>query len=160
SARDDRAVLADVRTLAAAYEAIARRYPMSAYSDSALWQAGLLELDAFARFGDPGDKAAGVRLLRSLAARYPASSRAKRVPEALRSHKPAAAPRPAAVATIKAITRTVLTDAVRVTIELDAEVPQFHEERIADPERVFLDLPATRAAVSLADRTLRFDVDH
>src|SRR5437763_899889 len=43
--------LADLRTLAAAYEAIVRRYPTSAYCDNALWQAGVLELDAFARFG-------------------------------------------------------------------------------------------------------------
>src|SRR5205085_2544102 len=74
NAADDRTVLADVRTLAAAYEAIVRRYPTSGYSDNALWQAGLLELDAYARFGDSGDKTAGVRLLRSLAARYPSSS--------------------------------------------------------------------------------------
>src|SRR5207244_8064396 len=65
-----------------------------------------------------------------------------------------------AIATIKSITRTVLTDTVRVTIELDSEVPQFHEERLADPPRVFVDLPSTRAAAQLADRTLRFARDH
>jgi N-acetylmuramoyl-L-alanine amidase len=64
-----------------------------------------------------------------------------------------------ATATIKSITRTVLADTVRVTIELDSEVPQFHEERLADPPRVFVDLPSTRAAAQLADRTLRFDRD-
>src|SRR5207248_1907442 len=63
------------------------------------------------------------------------------------------------VATIKAITRMVLPDAVRVTIEIDAEVPQFHDERLAGPPRVFVDLPATRAAAALVDRTLRFDRD-
>jgi len=52
----------------------------------------------------------------------------------------------------------VLPDAVRITIELDAEVP-FHEERIADPARVFVDLPGTRAAPALVDQTLRFNVD-
>jgi N-acetylmuramoyl-L-alanine amidase len=60
---------------------------------------------------------------------------------------------------MKSITRTVLSDSVRVTIELDSEVPQFHEEQLADPPRVFVDLPWTRAAASLADRTLRFDRD-
>src|SRR5580765_2041156 len=61
---------------------------------------------------------------------------------------------------MKSITRTVLPDSVRVTIELDSEVPQFHEEQLADPPRVFVDLPWTRAAASLADRTLRFDRDN
>ena len=62
------------------------------------------------------------------------------------------------VATIKDIRRSVLPDAVRITIELDAEVP-FHEERIADPARVFLDLPGTRAAPALVDQTIRFESD-
>src|SRR5205823_2316811 len=53
--RADGDTLAEVRTLAAAYGAIVRRYPTSGYSDNALWQAGVLELDAFARFGDAGD---------------------------------------------------------------------------------------------------------
>ena len=52
----------------------------------------------------------------------------------------------------------VLPDAVRIIIELDAEVP-FHDERIADPARVFLDLPGTRAVPTLVDQTIRFDSD-
>jgi N-acetylmuramoyl-L-alanine amidase len=52
----------------------------------------------------------------------------------------------------------VLPDAVRVTIELDSEVP-FHDERIPDPARVFLDLPGTKPASTLVDRTLRFESD-
>jgi len=47
---------------------------------------------------------------------------------------------------------------VRVTIELDAEVP-FHEERLTDPARVFVDLASTRATPVLLDQTLRFDGD-
>ena len=62
------------------------------------------------------------------------------------------------IATIREIRRTVLPDAVRVTIELDAEVP-FHDERIPDPVRVFVDLPGTRPAPALLDRTLRFESD-
>src|SRR5262245_52949804 len=69
------------------------------------------------------------------------------------------APSPPRLATIKTITRTVLPDVVRVTIALDGEVPRFHDERLADPERVFVDLPSTRAVHGLADRTLRFDGD-
>src|SRR4029453_13234022 len=45
-----------------------------------------------------------------------------------------------------------------VTIELDGEV-SFHDERIPDPSRVFLDLPGTRPAPALLDRTLRFESD-
>jgi hypothetical protein len=62
------------------------------------------------------------------------------------------APLTGKVATIKGIRRTVLADAVRITIELDGEVP-FHDERIADPARVFVDLPGTRAAPELLDQT-------
>jgi N-acetylmuramoyl-L-alanine amidase len=70
-----------------------------------------------------------------------------------------AAPLPqTSLATIREIRRAVLPDAVRVTIELDAEVT-FHDERIPDPWRVFLDLPGTRPAPSLLDQTLRFESD-
>jgi N-acetylmuramoyl-L-alanine amidase len=66
--------------------------------------------------------------------------------------------RAASLATIKAIRRTVLPDAVRITIELDGEVP-FRDQRISDPSRVFVDLPGTRAAPRLLDHTLRFESD-
>jgi N-acetylmuramoyl-L-alanine amidase len=159
------AVLTDVRAVISAYEAVVKRYPASGYSDNALWQGGRLALDAFAKFNQPQDKATGVRLLRRLAAIYVTSTLAKQVPEQLARVGDAAesggsvsseAAGPLAV--IKDIRRTVLPDAVRVTIELDAEVA-FHEERIADPWRVFVDLPGTRAAASLVDQTIRFDGD-
>ena len=187
------ATLGDVRAVVAAYEAVVRRYPASGYSDNALWQAGRLSLDAFARFGQASDKEAGVRILRKLAAAYPTSKLAKQVSEQLTkvngdkdpaarpegralqetaSSQPAANVPPANVgaglqfgpsstsrlATIKDIRRAVLPDAVRITIELDSEVP-FHEERIQDPARVFVDLPGTRAAPALIDQTLRFETD-
>jgi len=43
-------------------------------------------------------------------------------------------------------------------IDLDGEVP-FHEEHIQDPERVFVDLPGTRAVPQLVDQTIRFESD-
>ncbi|HMD36300.1 MAG TPA: N-acetylmuramoyl-L-alanine amidase [Vicinamibacterales bacterium] len=61
-------------------------------------------------------------------------------------------------ATVRSIHRTVMPDAVRIVIDIDTEVP-FHDERIADPARVFIDLPDTRAIPSLVDQTLRFDGD-
>ncbi len=71
---------------------------------------------------------------------------------------PASPSGPIKIVTIKAIRRSVLPDAVRIIIELDGEVP-FHDERIADPARVFLDLPGTRAVPTLVDQTIRFDSD-
>jgi N-acetylmuramoyl-L-alanine amidase len=63
------------------------------------------------------------------------------------------------VATISGIRRVVLADVVRVIVDVDAEVP-FHDERIAGPSRIFVDLRATRTAESLIDQTLRFDRDN
>ena len=183
------AVLSDVHAVVAAYEAVVAKYPASGYCDDALWLAGRLALDAFGKFGDTRDRDAGVRLLKRLATGYPTSKWARQVPEQLanlaqasraeqappqraaETTKPAtlADPRASAagptdppnrsgVATIKAIRRAVLPETVRITIELDAEVP-FHEERIVDPARVFVDLPGTRATPALVDQTLRFDSD-
>jgi N-acetylmuramoyl-L-alanine amidase len=177
------ALLADLRAVVASYEAVVRRYPASSYSDNALWQAGRLSLDAFARFGEAADKDAAVRLLRRLTEGYPSSRLVEQVPAQLaRIEMPAIAIRPfevikagpsvvegrpaqderstpaAKLTTIKQIRRTVLPDAVRITIDLDGEVP-FHDERISDPSRVFVDLPGTRAARGLLDRTIRFEHD-
>ena len=184
-----------------------QHYPGSGYSDDALWQAGQLSLDAFARFGQQADKDRGLRLLRKLARDYPTSKLARQVPDMLTKANPpperiaedavrlptpesgaapsattAAPPTPGAataplatarkssgpaeatpspragLATIKAIRRVVLTDAVRIMIDLDGEVP-FHEERIQDPERVFVDLPGTRPVTTLVDQTIRFESD-
>ena len=194
------AILAELRSIVAAYELIVRHYSTSGYSDNALWQGGNLSLDAFTRFGQARDRERGLRLLHKLAAVYVNSSLAPKVPSVLaRAEGTAAPPRvpetarpgdaqtPAAAAatsgaaaaadderaiqkpraverqssraaTIKNIRRVVLPDAVRVTIELDGEVP-FHDERIASPARVFVDLPGTRPASTLVDQTLRFDGD-
>jgi N-acetylmuramoyl-L-alanine amidase len=173
----DTATLTTVHAVVAAYEAVVRRYPASGYSHNALWQAGRLSLDAFARFGQAKDKIVGVRLLRTLADQYPTSKLAKQVPGILTAEADTASstgargPTPtrsdtsrssvdsrARLATIKDVRRELLPDAVRVTIELDAEVA-FHDERLADPARVFVDLPSARAAAPLVDQTLRFDGD-
>ena len=163
------ATLQDARTVVSAYEAVVKRYPASGYSDNALWQAGRLAFLTFERFGDQQDRNASVRLLRRLAALYPTSKLAKLAPAEL-ARAGADAPKPPSavaadgapgtrtVATIKGIRRVVLPDAVRITIELDGEVP-FHDERITDPARVLVDLAGTRAAPPLRDQTLRFEGD-
>jgi len=201
--------LDDVHTAVAAYLLVPKRYPASSFSDDALWKAGHLSLDAFARFGRTGDRDAGQRALKRLVTGYPGSKLAKQVPAALAGAPPpavaAAAPvsapviepppapvpvattstvpatppatppalppaapatpraKPAArangsTATIRSIRRTVLPDAVRIIIELDGEVA-FQQERIAGPDRVFLDLSPSRAAPPLQDQTLRFNSD-
>jgi len=153
------AVLKDVRALIAAYEAIVKQHPASGYSDNALWQAGCLALDTFVRFGQAQDKTTSIRLLRALRSTYPTSSLVKQVPQRLARLEPPAPGVPSpGVATIKAIRRTVLPDAVRITIETDREV-SFRDDRLAHPARVFVDLKPTRPAPSLDDRTLRFEGD-
>jgi N-acetylmuramoyl-L-alanine amidase len=166
-------VLKTVRAVIASYESIVRRHPTSSYCDNALWQAGRLSLDAFKRFGQPRDRDAGVRLLRFLSSEYPTSKLARQVPQILgetagsvsspavtaKTPEREAPVRAAPLAVIRTIRRAVLPDAVRVTIELDAEVPSFHEERISGPARIFVDFPSTRAASDLVDQTLRFDGD-
>jgi N-acetylmuramoyl-L-alanine amidase len=56
---------------------------------------------------------------------------------------------------IVSVTRTTLNDLVRVIIELDREVP-YHEERITNPDRVFIDLRGIKPAKGLK-RTMKFD---
>ena len=180
-----------VRTVVADFETIVRRFPTSAYCDDALWRAGQLSLEAFAKFGDAQDKTAGIRLLRAVASQYPTSKFAKQVPAviasveklpepsakpaAAMSRAPAVAPPPpppvpvkttgtsrtaaTRVVTIRAIRRLVLPDSIRIVIELDGELPAFHDERLANPVRVFVDLPSTQPAPELVDRTIRFDTD-
>lgn len=162
--------LKDVHSIVTSYQTLVRRFPASGYSDDALWQAGRLELDAFTRFGETRDKDVGVRLLQRLAADYPTSKLARRVPETLASventktQEPPKAPvakaasAPAPVATIKSVKRVVLPDVVRVVIEIDGEVP-FHDERIGDPDRLFVDLAPAQTAPALTDQTLRFASD-
>ncbi|HEV3062291.1 MAG TPA: N-acetylmuramoyl-L-alanine amidase [Vicinamibacterales bacterium] len=172
-------VLTDVRAAIARYEAVVRRYPASGYSDNALWQGAHLALDAFEKFGQPKDRETGLRLLRQLATMFPTSRLARKVPQELErvgnlepahaatvepAHVETVAPpgsRAAdrsGLATIKEIRRSILPDAVRIVIELDGEV-DFRQDRIESPSRVFLDLPATKAAPPLVDRTLRFETD-
>lgn len=177
-------ILVDVRALVTEYESIVRHYPGSGYSDNALWNAARLEVDAFAKFGQSQDKDTAVRLLKRLSDGYPSSKLVKQVPEQLAkladgsperaaprtpvpaptlatTQEPVAqglSPAPAKILTIRDIRRAVLPQIVRVTIELDGE-PAFHDEHIADPDRVFVDLAATRAAPGLVDKTLRFESD-
>ena len=167
------ALLTAVRTVVADYEGVVRRYPASAFADDALWFAGWLSADAFKKFHEERERVAARRLWAAIGRGYPNSKYVKEVSKALVEldgvvqgpapgppSAPATPPAPAAagLATVKDIRRAVLPDAVRITIELDREVA-FHDERLADPARVFVDLPATHASPAFTDRTIRYDGD-
>jgi N-acetylmuramoyl-L-alanine amidase len=180
--------LAEYRTVIRAYESIVRRYPSSAFSDNALWQAAGLSREIYTRTQDPRELERAVRFLRNLVTEYPSS---KLVPSAvveiarmtdtdlpvepppaivevvgpIQGSRPqptppqaGAVPNRRAPVTIRAITRVVLPEVVRVIVELDGEV-SFHHERIDNPSRVFVDLHGTRATAALRDATLNYDDD-
>ena len=181
TAADRAAYLHEVRAVVAEYQAVARRFPAGGYGDEALWHAGRLALDAYGRFGEAQDRDDGVRLLQRLTAEYPSSALLKLVPATLgavphdaaevkpaaavprepAAAKPAAAvapQQPVAISTIKGITRSALPDVVRLVIQLDHEAP-FHDERAANPDRLFIDLARTRKSSTAAEQTVRFSAD-
>ena len=61
-------------------------------------------------------------------------------------------------ATLTSIQRSVLPDAVRITLELDREVT-YKEERIAGPARLFFDLKNVETTPALKDKVLSFGSD-
>jgi N-acetylmuramoyl-L-alanine amidase len=60
--------------------------------------------------------------------------------------------------TIRAISRSLLPDGVRVSIEMDREL-FFHHEQLEHPKRVFFDLRGALPAHTLADKTLTYQGD-
>jgi N-acetylmuramoyl-L-alanine amidase len=73
---------------------------------------------------------------------------------------PAQAPSPPdavpEVATISSVQRQVLPEAVRVTVEMDREVP-FYQERLDNPPRLYFDLKGVRTVPELVDASLKYD---
>jgi N-acetylmuramoyl-L-alanine amidase len=63
-----------------------------------------------------------------------------------------------APATLRAIRREALPDALRITLEFEREAI-FHEERLDGPSRVLLDLRNTQAVEALKDATIAFPDD-
>jgi N-acetylmuramoyl-L-alanine amidase len=178
----------EARAIIAAYESLVRRYPISGYSDNALFNAAGLADVLHERLGQPQDLAAAIRLYRRVGTEYPASSLAKaattalvrldiasaavdvaastptKAPAALPVPAPTppttetAAPTPSTRARLTSIDRAVLPDSVRITVALDKEVP-YHEETLTGPARVFFDLRGVEATAPLADAVLRFPTD-
>lgn len=176
-----RRTLNDGRAVIAAYEALVGRYPVSGYSDNALFNAASLADALYVKFGDRKDRDAARRLYRRVAAEYPTSSLKRQSTTALaRLDKPAALPAVAvplpAIAAVAVsplttspvsaavtgdrarllgIERAVLPEGVRITLALDREVA-YREESLAGPSRVFFDLKGVDAAPELIDSVLRY----
>ncbi len=174
---DTPAPLTELRRGIERYEAIVRQYPRSGYSDNALWQAAGLALEAYDGYGDIADQQRGERLLRLLVSEYPSSSLVPRVATRLAALVPVDAATPTvetlvdatvetsegATATartgpvsLRSVTRETLVDVVRVTLELDDEIPYF-SDHLDGPARLYFDLTETDATPSLLNATLPFD---
>ena len=154
----------DFRVVVNRFWTFVRRYPTSGFADNALWEAAQLSSDAFQRFSQDRDKYRALQLFQWLRDQYPRSpfqSTAATQIEQLQTMAAAVAPAVTPAVpdnTIRAVHRQVLTDVVRVTVELDREVP-FYQERIEGPARLFFDLKGTKTVPSLVDATFRYDSD-
>jgi N-acetylmuramoyl-L-alanine amidase len=163
------ALLGRMRSLVETYERMARRYPTSGYMDNALWQGAMLSADAFWTFGEAKDKTTALELFSTLNARFPRSSLLRELPPHVRRLKaarptptpkplPVVAPAPRATNALTSVTREVLPDALRITLELGQEVP-FRSDRLDGPPRVFIDFDNTRPVEAIKDATIPFPDD-
>ncbi|MGQ0736549.1 MAG: N-acetylmuramoyl-L-alanine amidase [Acidobacteriota bacterium] len=173
----------EVRRAIGAYEAIVRRFPVSGYSDNALFNAATLSEALYERLGHPEDRERAAKLYRRVGAEYPTSSLVARaapaadrlansngrteaepalLPNVTTASPPPAGESPPVAPTGRAkltsIDRSVLADAVRVTVTLDREV-QYSEEQLSDPSRLFFDLKGVEAAPDLVDAVLKYPTD-
>jgi N-acetylmuramoyl-L-alanine amidase len=152
----------DFRVVVNRYWNFVRRYPSNGYVDNALWQAATLSMDAFVRFGEERDKYRAIQLFQWLRDHYPHSSLLPQAAAQLEQllSEPATLPLTSAQSetTIRAVQRQVLPEVVRVTIELDNEIP-FYQERLESPARLFFDLKGTRTVPTLVDAVLRYESD-
>jgi N-acetylmuramoyl-L-alanine amidase len=150
------AVIREARQVVAGYEALVRRYHLTGYADNALWNAAIISEALFEKFNEKRDYTAAVRYRNRLIAEYPTSSlvrqaKARPLPslpeektntDAVRAavtDRSSAKPSRSGKATLVAIDREVMPEAVRIILSLDREV-SFREERISGPDRLFFDL--------------------
>jgi N-acetylmuramoyl-L-alanine amidase len=111
---------------------------------------------AFTKSNDAADKAEGERLLDWLQKEYPHSSLLKQIPDRRREFSAAppvaSAPAPSgAGAVLRSISRESLPGGDRIVLDMDHEV-FFTSDRIANPDRVWVDLPSTVAIDTVADQ--------
>jgi N-acetylmuramoyl-L-alanine amidase len=154
----------DFRVVINRFWSFVRRYPTSGFADNALWQAANLSADAFQRFSQDRDRYRALQLFQWLRDQYPHSPLQAKVLTHIEQFETMAVTTPPVTASagtesvIRAVHRDVMPDVVRVTVELDREVP-FYQERLEGPARVFFDLKGTRTVASLVDATFRYDSD-
>ena len=149
------ATVGDFRFVVNKYWNIVRQYPSSGYADNALWQAGNLSLESFRRFSEDRDRKKALQLFQWLRDQYPHSSMAARAATQIEQLAASSSP---AETMIRRVQREVLPGVVRVTVEMDREVP-FYQERLDHPSRLFFDLKGTRTVEALLDATLRYESD-
>lgn len=161
-----------IRSVIAQYHAIVRRYPRSGYSDNALWNAAGLHFLSLQRHGDEANRREAIRLLEQLRRSYPSGTLARQVPSRIREIKAWTPTRRASAAPVKppvekavdrapgeappaaddakaafalvGVARSALPAGERLTITLDGE-PEYLQERLANPDRLFFDFRDTAA---------------
>jgi N-acetylmuramoyl-L-alanine amidase len=167
------ALLERARTLVHAYDDIARLFPRDRYADDAVWQGATLAADVFWEFGETADRDTALRLLKTLATRYPSSTFAAQVTgqrTRLGAAPPQATAPPAPGPTIPrsvpnapqarltSIRREVMPGALRLVVELDAETA-FHDTQLDAPTRLLLDLHNAQPIDTLRNATRMFQDD-
>ena len=154
---DEPATLEQLRDTIAAFEDIVLQYPRSGYSDNALWQAAGLAIEAFGRYRRPVDRERGVRFLEMIVSEYPSSSLIPGVPDRVAQFDlDPGLDLDTEPVQLRTIRREPLADVVRVTMELDDDVPHV-SERLDEPPRLYFDLHGTAAAPPLHNADLTFD---
>ncbi len=148
----------DFRFVINNYWSFVRRHPSSGYADNALWQAASLSREALRRFNQERDRYRAVQLFQWLRDQYPHSPLRADASAEIEQIQAGPAAAVAPDSTIRAVYREVLPEVVRITVELDKEVP-FYQERIDGPSRLFFDLKGTNTVPALVDAMFRYDSD-
>ena len=148
----------DFRVVVNNYWSFVRRYPSTGFADNALWQAATLSAEAFRRFDQDRDQRRAAQMFQWLSTQYPHSPLRERASAQSERREMKSAAGSLGDTVIRAVHREVLREAVRVTLELDREVP-FYQERIDGPSRLFFDLKGTRTVPALVDAIFRYDSD-
>ena len=167
SRRTRQSIADDFRFVVNGYWNFVRRYPSSGHADNALWQAANLSMRAFVRFGEDRDQYRAMQLFQWLRDQYPhsrfraeASTHVDRLASVQTPPAPQTSPLqlqpppPAAETTIRAVHRESLVEVVRVTIELDREVP-FYQER-STGRRACSSISKAQTVPALVDAVFRY----
>lgn len=161
-----------LRKIARAYEAVAFRYPVSGYSDNALWQSAALFEKAFGLSNLDADREGALKAHTWLQREYPHSPFVKQAAARIAALGAASTvqvapllPPPTSTTSttgdprssgsepivVKNITQSTIPRGERVTIELSGEA-SYSGERVLNPDRVFFDFSNASTASSVAEK--------